>query len=99
MLTAILKILDALESSLVVGFALLIAVSGLWSSVRLVWFTTFLAMSCYAALAFDSYVQHTWVHKQYPNAFLAALAVTGFVVARQVRRMGSLSRYYEQRAA
>ena len=98
LLTAILKILDALESSLVVGFALLIAVSGLWSSVRLVWFTTTLAMACYAILAIDSYVLHPWVHKQYPNAFLAALAVTGFVVARQVKRMGSLSRYYEQRA-
>jgi serine/threonine-protein kinase len=98
LLAAILKILDALESSLVVGFALLIAASGLWSSVRLVWFTTVLAMICYAVLAFDSYAKHPWVHYQYPNAFLAALAVTGFVVARQVRRMGSLSRYYEQRA-
>ena len=98
MLAAILKILDALESSLVVGFAPLIAASGLWSSVRLVWFTTALAMTSYAILAVDSYALRPWVHKQYPNAFLAALAVTGFVVARQVRRMGSLSRYYEQRA-
>jgi eukaryotic-like serine/threonine-protein kinase len=98
-LAAILKILDAMESSLVGGFALLIAASGLWSSVRLVWFTTGLAMACYAVLAIDSYARHPWVHNQYPNAFLAALAVTGFVVARQVRRMGSLSRYYEQRAA
>ena len=98
MLSAILKILDALESSLVVGFALLIAASGLWSSVRLVWFTTVLAMTCYVILAVDSINQHPWVHKQYPNAFFAALAVTGFVVARQVRRMGSLSRYYEHRA-
>jgi serine/threonine-protein kinase len=97
LLTVILRVLDALESSLVVGFALLIAASGLWSSVRLVWFTTVLAMICYALLAFDSHSRHTWVHYQYPNAFLTALAVTGFVVARQVRRMGSLSRYYEQR--
>jgi eukaryotic-like serine/threonine-protein kinase len=99
LLSAILKILDALESSLVVGFALLIAASGLWSSVRLVWFTTGLSMICYAIIAIDSNNLHPWVHKQYPNAFLAALVVTGFVVARQVRRMGSLSRYYEQRAA
>ena len=98
MLSAILKILDALESSLVVGFALLIAASGLWSSVRLVWTTTALAMTCYLILAYDSNRIHPWIQKQYPNAFLAALAVTGFVVARQVKRMGSLSRYYEQRA-
>jgi serine/threonine-protein kinase len=98
MLTMILQVLDALESSLVGGFALLIAASGLWSSVRLVWFSTGLSMACYAVLAMNSYSRHDWVHYQYPNAFLAALAVTGFVVARQVRRMGSLSRYYEQRA-
>ena len=98
LLAALLKVLDALESSLVVGFALLIAASGLWSSVRLVWFTTVLAMICCAFLAFDSYATHPWVYHQYPNAFLVALTVTGFVVARQVRRLGSLSRYYEQRA-
>jgi len=98
LMSAILISLDALESSLVVGYALLIAASGLWNSVRLVWFTTILAMICYAILAVDSYALHPWVHRQYPNAFLAALGVTGFVVARQVRRMGTLSRYYEQRA-
>jgi eukaryotic-like serine/threonine-protein kinase len=97
LLAVILRVLDALESSLVVGFALLIAASGLWSTVRLVWFSTGLAMVCYALLALDSHARHPWVHFQYPNAFLAALAVTGFVIARQVRRMGSLSRYYEQR--
>jgi eukaryotic-like serine/threonine-protein kinase len=98
LMSALLMILDALESSLVVGYALLIAASGLGSSVRQVWFTTILAIACYAIIAIDSNAIHPWVHHQYPNAFIAALAVTGFVVARQVRRMGSLSRYYEQRA-
>jgi eukaryotic-like serine/threonine-protein kinase len=99
LLAAQLRILDALESSLVVGFALLIAASGLGSSVRQVWFTTVLAIGSYVILAINSRAMHAWVHDQYPNAFVAALAVTGFVVARQVKRMGSLSRYYEQRAA
>jgi serine/threonine protein kinase len=94
-----LRILNAQESSLVVGFALLIAASGLGSSVRQVWFTTVLAMASYILLAIESNAIHPWVHEKYPNAFVAALAVTGFVIARQVRRMGSLSRYYEQRAA
>ncbi len=98
LLTVILKIIDGMETSLVGGYALLIAASGLWSSVRLVWFTTGLAMICYAWLAIDSYMHSVWVHNKFPNAFLVALAVTGFVVARQVKRIGSLSSYYEQRA-
>ncbi len=101
LMTGVLRVLESLETSLVVGYALLIAASGLWSSERLVWTTTALAMACYAWLAVDSLATHPgpWEHNQYPNAFLVALAVTGFVVARQVRRLGSLSRYYEQRAA
>ena len=98
LLTVILKTLDGMETSLVGAYALLIAASGLWSSVRLVWFTTGLAMACYAGLAVDSYMHTAWAHNKFPNAFLVALAVTGFVVARQVRRIGSLSSYYEQRA-
>ncbi len=99
MLTVILKILGAVESSLVGGFGLLITLSGLWSSLGLVWFTTALSMIGYAWLALDSHSTHVWEHYQFPNAFLAALAVTGFVVARQVRRLASLSRYCEGRAA
>ena len=34
---------------------------------------------------------------QHPNIFLAALLVTGYVVARQVRRILLLSQYYERR--
>jgi eukaryotic-like serine/threonine-protein kinase len=34
---------------------------------------------------------------QHPNIFLAALFLTGYVVARQVRRILLLSRYYEHR--
>jgi eukaryotic-like serine/threonine-protein kinase len=97
-LTVILKVLMAVESSLLVGYPLLIAASGLWSSTRLVWFSTILAMVSYAYLAIDSSRTHVWEHSQYPNAFLAAIALTGFVVARQVKRFCSMSRYCDQRA-
>ena len=49
-------------------------------------------------LAVDSWKLHDWEHNQYPTAFLAAVALTGFVVARQVKRFCSMSRYCEQRA-
>jgi hypothetical protein len=36
---------------------------------------------------------------QHSNVFLAGLLLTGYVVARQVRRILLLSRYYEHRPA
>jgi serine/threonine-protein kinase len=38
-----------------------------------------------------------WYAKQYPNIFIASLGVTGFVVARQVKRIWALTTYYENR--
>lgn len=98
LLTMVLKILDALEGSLLVGYPLLIAASGLWFRVCLVWFTTVLAIVAYGLLYLDASVhQAGWHPKQYPNIFMAALAVTGFIVARQVKRIWALSSYYERR--
>jgi serine/threonine-protein kinase len=91
-LTAILKILGAVDSSLIIGFPILIASSGLWNRVRLVWFTTTLSILGYSALAFD-----TWVHgaphvsNHHPDIILAGLAVTGLVIAQQVRRIRALT--------
>jgi serine/threonine-protein kinase len=97
-LTCVIVILDGFESNLVVGYPLLIAASGLWFRVPLVWFTTALAFAAYGGLYFDAaYLHPSELAKQYPNIFLAALAVTGFVVARQVRRLLALSTYYENR--
>jgi serine/threonine-protein kinase len=97
-LTAVIRILDAFESHLVVGYPLLIAASGLWFRVPIVWFTTGLTLAAYALLDVDMLVRrHDYIHRQYPNICLAALAVTGFVVARQVRRIRALSTYYENR--
>jgi serine/threonine-protein kinase len=93
-LTAMLRILGAATSSLTVGYPLLIAISGLWYRVRLVWLTTILSMAGYALLAFDGWTRGAAVDSNhYPNIFLAALAVAGFVVAHQVRRISALSDY------
>jgi serine/threonine-protein kinase len=97
-LTSVLVILDGFESNLVIGYPLLIAASGLWFRVPLVWFTTGLACAAYTALYLDAaFLDHSPLYRQYPNIFLAALAVTGFVVARQVKRILALSTYYENR--
>ena len=55
LLTAILWLLDASASTLVVGYPLLVAASGLWFRVRLVWFTTLLAEAAYGALLLDAW--------------------------------------------
>lgn len=97
-LTLLLWMMDGATSLLTVGYALLIAASGLWSRVRLVWLTTAAAVVGYALLAIDV---HRRIHEPpanyHPNIFLAALIVTGFIVAHQVRRFWALSAYYEHR--
>jgi len=99
-LTVMIKILEAWESTYVVAYALLIATSGLWSSVRLVWATTAMAIAGYALLMIDARINlHVGDYEQYPNVFLASLLVTGHVVARQVRRLKALGLFYEQRGA
>jgi serine/threonine-protein kinase len=98
LLTAMLRLLDATTSSLVVGYLLLIAASGLTSRVRLVWFTTALAEVAFAALAVDANFRGGVGDSNYhPNIVMAALAITGFVVAQQVKRIWALSSYYEHR--
>jgi eukaryotic-like serine/threonine-protein kinase len=93
------------ETTLLVGYPLLIAASGLWWRVNLVWITTALAMAAYVWLYLDAALgwrsgRFSWNPSsdlQHPNIFLAALFLTGYVVARQVRRILLLSRYYEHR--
>jgi serine/threonine-protein kinase len=93
------------ETTLLVGYPLLIAASGLWWRVRLVWVTTLLAMLAYTWLYIDAALVWragglAWRPSpdlRHPNIFLAALFLTGYVVARQVKRILLLSQYYEHR--
>jgi serine/threonine-protein kinase len=92
LLTAILRILGAANSSLVIGFTMLIAASGLWHRVRLVWFTTGLSMVGYCLLAVDAYLRNIrYDDNHHPDIVLAGLAVTGLVIAQQVRRIRALA--------
>jgi serine/threonine-protein kinase len=95
--TAILELDRATNSVLVVGYPLLIAASGLWFQVRLVWITTLLSEAAYAALMLWTHARGGGDEHPWSNIFMAALAVTGFVVAQQVRRLWAISFYYEQR--
>jgi serine/threonine protein kinase len=99
-LTAILKILGAADSSLIVGFPILIASSGLWNRVRLVWFTTTLSILGYTALAVDAWMRGApRVSNHHPDIILAGLAVTGLVIAQQVRRIRALTAAREPAAS
>jgi serine/threonine-protein kinase len=94
-----------IETTLLVGYPLMIAASGLWWRVNLVWITTLLAALAYCGLYVDTALSWrdghiTWQPSpdlNHSNVFLAGLVLTGYVVARQVKRILSLSQYYEHR--
>ncbi len=92
LLTMILHALKAAPNTEVLGYPLLIAASGLWSRPRLVWLTTGLSMFGYAMLLLGATVSKSNGH---PNIVFAMLAVTGYVVARQVERLKALGAFYE----
>ena len=97
-LTSILWLLNAVGSSMVVGYPLLVIASGLWFRVGLVWLATALAELGYGFLVLDAWARGTlWQADHHPNIVMAAIAVSGYMVARQVRRLLVLSSYYEQR--
>jgi serine/threonine-protein kinase len=105
-LTIELKLLGRVETTLLAGYPLLIAASGLWWRVHQVWITTLMAMIAYCVLYLDAALiwhagQPFWRIRgdlQYPNIFLAALLLTGYIVVRQIKRILALSRYYENRS-
>jgi serine/threonine-protein kinase len=93
LLTALLAIRVAGASSLVLGYALLIAVSGLWNRIRLVWLTTALSMLGYALLMCENWLLSDGPvdSNHHPNIILPGLVVLGFLIGQQVRRIRALS--------
>ena len=73
-----------------------LAASGLWFRDAIVWFTTVMAMLSYTVLLVVDWGKMNDLHKHI--MFLVSLAVTGFVITYQVRRVRALSRYYERRS-
>ena len=92
-------------TTLMVGYPILVAVSGLWWRTWLVWTTTAMAMTAYAWLYFDAAIswhggKFLWAPSpdlEHSKIFLAGLLLVGYVVARQVKRILLLSQYYEHR--
>ncbi len=97
--TSLVLLNDGLSTSLVAGYFLLVAASGLWFRERLVWYTTGLTVAAYGLLAAvasargrsESNVTHLHV------LFMTLLAVSGLIIGYQVRRVRALSLYYENR--
>ena len=97
-LTLSVWILDGVGGSMVIGYPLLVAAAGLWFRVSLVWLATGLAEVGYCLLVLDAWRTGTlWAQSHRPNVVIAAIAVAGFMVARQVKRFLVLSNYYENR--
>jgi serine/threonine-protein kinase len=95
LLTTLLCLAPGPLGPLLVGYPLLIAASGLFSQVRLVWFTTALTLAAYLSLEWLRADPGPQPHYRY--FFVAVLAILGFVVSFQVRRVRALARYYETR--
>jgi serine/threonine-protein kinase len=89
---------DAPETPLLAMYPCLVAASGLWFRVRMVWFTTILSLLSYAVFLWVSVAQGQTITAPHRHFICAvALLVAGCVVAYQVNRVRALSRYYDRR--
>ncbi len=90
LLTILLGLLEAATTTAVLGYPLLIAISGLWVRPWLVWQTTALCVAGYIGLVFSYKLQGlpwtTGTKEDDPNIALVLMIVTGHVVALQLRR-------------
>ena len=102
LLTATLYAASGAASATVIGYPVLVVLSGLWLERRLVWFMTGISAAAYLFLVWDFYFLRPELQRQFDTAatrhfyFLAALITVGFVMSYQVTRMRALSRYYER---
>ena len=92
-------------TTLLVGYPILVAASGLWWRVWLVWLTTGMAILAYVFLYVDAafwwrgggYAWKPSPDLEHSKIFVAGLLLIGYVVARQVKRILLLNQYYEHR--
>src|SRR5262249_25662358 len=97
-LTAVLVVDEAFQTPLALGYGVLIVGSGLWFRVRLVWYTTAMAIVAYLALmGFALLHDVVGESPQHHLIILVILLILGWMVATQVQRVRALSRYYEHR--
>jgi serine/threonine-protein kinase len=103
-LLAMLLVGNGLTSSLMVGYPLLIAGSGLWFRVRFVWFMTALALVSYGVLLVDFYVRRFAALRSEMNVtydrhvvFILAMIVLAGAVSYLVQRVRALSSFYGEK--
>jgi len=100
LLFVVLLAANGVASPAIIGYPLLIVVSGLWFRVRFVWFITGLSLVSYGAHVLDFYLWRTELHEVLDPRwdrhviFAVALLAIGGVVAYLVHRVRVLSSYY-----
>jgi eukaryotic-like serine/threonine-protein kinase len=95
--TFLLILTNNVTSPLLIGYPLLIAVSGLWFQERLVWFTTGIVELAFGLLALFCFPpERLRADRYHVLLFMASLLVQGFIMAYQVQRVRLLSRFYER---
>ena len=82
------------RAPLFVAYPLLVAASGLFARVRLVVFTTWVALVGFSTLIVLTHPEEPQ-KLHYCAVFAVGLLVTGLVVGIQVRRLRALNRYFE----
>jgi serine/threonine-protein kinase len=98
LLTTAIGLAGAVNSPLLVTYALLIVASGLWFRVGLVWFTTGMAIAGYLVLMSNLVLHGGAVDAPHHHViFLVGLVALGLMVAYQVKRVRALSCHYETR--
>ena len=96
--TVILHLAAGPRDLLLAGYPMLIAASGLWFRVRMVWFMTGVCLVASASLLAGS-PRESALPVHYSGLFAAMLLIVGVIVAYQVHRIRVLSRYFDQRGA
>lgn len=95
LLTTLLWLSDPPRGPLLVGYAALVAGSGMFFRVRLVTFMTGVCIVSYGALL--RLRPDEARPSQYPAIYVVVLAIIGIIVGYQVYRLRVLSRYFEAR--
>lgn len=94
----VLVIREVDTGPLIIGYPILVAVSGLWFRASVVWFTT-VAAEIGVLMMMPHW--HGWDYLRenphHPILVLVMIGVLGMVVAYQVERVRSLSRFYGSR--
>jgi serine/threonine-protein kinase len=94
LLTTALAMADEPLGPLAISYPLVLVAAGLWFSVRLVAVTTLAELASYAGLLVLRPAGFGPLH--YRLIFAVILAVIGWIVAYQVHRLRTLSRYFER---